>query len=56
MIRVLRILEYTYESNERAEEDMQRWQVPAVGSQRHGDMTIRSSVITDLNFQEETSD
>lgn len=50
MIRVLRIIEYTYDNNQRAEEDMARWQVPAIGTRRHGNMTIRSTIITDLNF------
>jgi hypothetical protein len=51
MIRVLRILEYVYADNKRAEEDMARWQVPATGTQRHGNMIIRSSIITDLDFK-----
>jgi hypothetical protein len=51
MIRVLRILEYVYADNKRAEEDMARWQVPAIGTRRHGNMIIRSSIITDLDFK-----
>jgi hypothetical protein len=51
VIRILRIIEYTYADNQRAEEDMQRWQVPPIGSRRHGNMTIRSTIITDLNFK-----
>lgn len=53
MIRILRLLEYTYEDNERAEEDIGRWQIPAIGTSRHGNMTIRSAIITDFNYQEE---
>jgi hypothetical protein len=51
MIRILRLLEYVYDDEARAEEDMARWQVPPVGSRRHGNMTIRSSIITDFNFE-----
>jgi len=50
-VRVLRLLEYTYDNNVRAEEDMARWQVPPIGTRRHGDMTVRSAIITDLNFE-----
>jgi hypothetical protein len=53
MIRILRIIEYTYPDNETAEEDMGRWQIPAVGIYKPGkDKTIRSTIITDLNFGE----
>ena len=55
MIRILRIMEYTYEDNDRAEEDMARWQMPSVGTRRHGNMTIKSAIITDLNYTTETS-
>jgi hypothetical protein len=51
MIRVLRLIEYTYEDNTRAEEDMARWQIPPIGSRRHGNMTLRSTIITDLNYE-----
>jgi hypothetical protein len=50
LVRVLRILEYIYYDNARAEEDMARWQVPPVGTRRHGNMMIKSAVITQLNF------
>lgn len=49
-IRILRIMEYVYEDNARAEEDMARWQVPPIGTSCHGNMTIKSTIITDLNF------
>jgi hypothetical protein len=51
MIRVLRIMEYEYEDNERAKQDMARWQIPANGSKRQGGMVIRSAIIIDLNSQ-----
>jgi hypothetical protein len=54
MIRVLRLLEYTYDTNERAADDMGRWGVPANGAVHHGGrsggMTIRSAVITELDY------
>jgi hypothetical protein len=51
MIRILRILEYIYDDDDRAEEDMACWKIPPMGSQRHGNMTIRSAIITDFNFE-----
>lgn len=56
MIRVLRLLEYTYPDNQSAEDDMGRWGVPANGSKKwgvHDAKVIRSAIITDLNFKEE---
>lgn len=50
-IRILRLLEYIYEDNERAEKDQELWQVPAIGTQRHGRMTIKSTILTDLDFK-----
>jgi len=44
-VRVIRILEYTYPSHERCEQDMQRWKVGANSVQRHGDMTISSATM-----------
>jgi hypothetical protein len=52
MIRVLRLIEYTYPDNETAEADMQRWGVPANGSKKwgkHDDKVIRSTIIIDLD-------
>lgn len=45
-VQVIRTLVYTYDSFERAQADMGRWQVPANGSQgqlRHRGMTTNSS-------------
>jgi hypothetical protein len=39
-VRVIRILEYVYESHEDAEVDMRRWNVTANGSMRLGGGTI----------------
>lgn len=50
-IRILRLLEYIYEDNESAEKDQALWQVPAIGTQRHGNMVIKSTILTDLNFE-----
>jgi hypothetical protein len=55
-IRILRLLEYVYESNERAEEDMSRWKIPPVGTSRHGNMTIKSAIVTDFNFTDDGED
>lgn len=49
-VRILRLLEYIYDTPERAEKDQELWQVPAIGSQRHGTMVIKSTILTDLNF------
>lgn len=35
-IRVVRIMEYEYETLEQANLDMSRWQVPAVGAKKFG--------------------
>ncbi len=53
-IRILRLLEYVYEDSERAEKDMELWQVPAIGTQRHGNMIIKSTILADLNFESPT--
>ena len=51
MIRVLRLIEYVYETNDRAQEDMERWEIPANGAKNFGGMVIKSSIITDLNHE-----
>lgn len=56
MIRILRLLEYIYEDNERAEKDQGLWQVPAIGTQRRGNMIIKSTILTDLNFENPNED
>jgi hypothetical protein len=54
MIRVLRLMEYVYETPEQAQEDMERWQVPSNGSKvftPKSGKVIRSSTIIDLNYE-----
>jgi hypothetical protein len=36
VIRVVRIMEYEYETQEQADADMARWQVPAIGNKKFG--------------------
>jgi hypothetical protein len=59
VVRVLRLLEYTYASQERAEQDMAHWQIPANGARSIGPASspkrtvIRSAVIPqETIFQE----
>lgn len=57
MIRVLRLMEYTYDTPEEAQRDMDRWMVPANGSKVVATRgTIRSTIITNLDHtpEEET--
>lgn len=42
-VRVIRVLEYDYVSQEAAERDMGRWMVPANGIAQHGRNSIRSA-------------
>jgi hypothetical protein len=49
--RILRLLEYVYEDAKTAEADMARWQMPAIGTKRIGFMSIKSTILTDLNFE-----
>ena len=52
-VRVLRLIEYTYDTPQRAEEDMAKWQMPANGTRYlGGGKVLRSAIITDLNFEE----
>jgi len=53
--KVLRLLEYTYDTVEDADEDMQRWYVPPVGAKKFNpnNRGIRSTVIQ-YPFKEET--
>jgi len=52
MIRVIRILEYTYPDNITAEEDMAMWAVPANGTRKIGvkakTKTIKSATLVNL--------
>jgi hypothetical protein len=50
-VRILRLLEYVYEDAEMAETDMTRWQMPAIGTKRIGYMSIKSTILADLNFE-----
>jgi hypothetical protein len=50
-IRILRLLVYSYEDAERAEKDQELWQIPAIGTRRCGSMIIKSTILTDLNFE-----
>lgn len=45
MIRILRLIEYNYESYEQAEDDMKNWGVPAFGSRQFGNKTIYSAIL-----------
>lgn len=47
MIRVTRIMEYEYETMQQCNEDMARWQVPALGDKKFGPLAplIRSAVM-----------
>lgn len=42
-IRVLRVLEYTYDTVESMEHDMERWQIPANGSKTPGSRQVIKS-------------
>jgi hypothetical protein len=47
-------MEYVYETPQRAQEDMDKWAVPANGVHAVGNgLTIRSSIITDLHYHTE---
>jgi hypothetical protein len=50
MIRVIRVLEYEYESAEFAEQNMLQWFVPPNGAKKPNDKTlIRSATIVDMS-------
>jgi hypothetical protein len=54
MIRILRLIEYTYVDNEDADEDMNNWQIPPIGGKSFGGQKIiRSTILTDLDFGKE---
>lgn len=42
-IRVLRVLEYTYDDAEKMADDIARWHVGAVGTVNHNRMSIKSA-------------
>lgn len=47
-IRVLRLLEYTYDSVEQMDKDMALWQVPANGQHLHGRLKSATLPLTIL--------
>ncbi len=50
-IRVLRLIEYVYDTPDEAQKDMERWGVPANGSYSpNPSKSIRSAIISDLNW------
>lgn len=53
MIRVLRVIEYTYDDAEDAERDMGHWKLAANGTMMVSgrSIVIKSAIITDLDFQ-----
>jgi len=54
MIRILRIIEYTYSDNETAEQDMAAWKHPSFGTKKYGSSkTVKSTIIVDLDFEDE---
>lgn len=44
--RVLRVIEYTYQSTDAMVEDMTRWNAPVDGSRVEPNVTLRSSIVT----------
>lgn len=57
MIRILRIIEYIYEDEETAEDDMSRWNAPAIGiiPRLNSKKRIRSTIIQDLDARFENA-
>jgi len=52
-VRILRLMEYTYNTPERMEQDMEHWHIPANGVYaRAPGIKIKSCIITDLVFQD----
>lgn len=47
MIRVVRVMEYEYDTLEQANKDMANWQVPAVGDKKFGTLgpLVKSTVL-----------
>lgn len=57
MIRVLRLIEYEYNDTKMAENDMSRWQHPAIGSRVYGiGKVVRSTVLQNLDFDSDDSE
>lgn len=52
MIRVLRLLEYEFASNELAEQHLERLAVPQNGVKKFGAVTIKSATIVNLDPSE----
>lgn len=56
-VRVLRFIEYIYDTPELAENDMAKWQMPAIGTRYlGGGKVLKSAIITDLNFIDEPTE
>lgn len=55
MIRVVRILEYTYPDVMTMEQDMNHWIVPAHGARQFGRTTLRCAVLP-LEYLPETTE
>ncbi len=55
-VRILRLLEYIYDNQERAEEDQKHWQIPAIETRQQGNTVIKSTILTDLNWTGDNSE
>lgn len=53
MIRILRLIEYVYDTPLTAEKDMAGWHAPPIGAVEAGPhKSIRSTILTNLDHQE----
>lgn len=57
-VRVVRVMEYHYDTLEKANEDMARWQVPAVGDKKFGTLgpLVKSTVLLPHYMKEKQID
>jgi hypothetical protein len=53
MIKVLRLMEYTYPDQKTADEDIARWVTPAVGTYKPNSFTTIRSTIMLPKFEED---
>lgn len=53
MIRIVRVLEYTYTDYQQAEIDMMRWNIPPTGAKNFGNKTISSAILTPTTVEPE---
>lgn len=51
MIRIIRVLEYTYMDYRQAEIDMMMWNTPPNGVKRFGNKTVSSAIIPPTTFE-----